>query len=212
LALNVELLEEETGENLEARALLRAVKNEVERLTALSERYLSVARRKPPSFESEDVGELCREAMEFLRADFQRHGVEILLNLSPVLPAVRVDEGQIKQVLYNLLRNAREAMPGGGRITLGASPTPDGGVTITVDDEGEGIDEGVRTRLFEPFFTTKGHGTGLGLVITREVVEAHGGSVRCDRLEPRGTRFSVFLPAAGDAPETSVDGARNRVK
>jgi signal transduction histidine kinase len=211
LALNVELLEEETGENVEARALLRAVKNEVERLTALSDRYLSVARRKPPRFESEDIGELCREALDFLRADFERHGVEIVLKVSTGLPAVRVDEGQIKQVLYNLLRNAREAMPGGGKVTLGASPG-DGGVMVTVDDEGAGIDEAVRNRLFEPFFTTKGHGTGLGLVITREVVEAHGGSVRCERLEPKGTRFSVFLPAAGDGPETVIDAAQSRVK
>jgi signal transduction histidine kinase len=212
LALNVELLEEELNDNAEARALLRAVKNEVERLTALSERYLSVARRKPPQFESEDIGSLCREALEFLRADFERHGVHIALKMSPDLPPVRVDEGQIKQALYNLLRNAREAMPSGGRITLGASPSPDGGVTVTVDDEGAGIDEATRTRLFEPFFTTKGHGTGLGLVITREVVEAHGGSVRCERLEPKGTRFSIYLPAASAALETGVDAPGSRVK
>jgi two-component system, NtrC family, sensor kinase len=212
LALNVEMLEEEVNENAEARALLRAIKNEVERLTALSERYLSVARRKPPQFETEDVSGLCREAMEFLRADFERHGVQIALNVKPDLPSVRVDEGQIKQALYNLLRNAREAMPGGGRATLGASPAPDGGVTITVDDEGAGIDEATRNRLFEPFFTTKGHGTGLGLVITREVVEAHGGSVRCERLEPKGTRFSIYLPAAKAALEAGVDAPGSRVK
>jgi signal transduction histidine kinase len=188
------------------------VKNEVERLTALSERYLSVARRKPPQFESEDIGGLCREALDFLRADFERHGVQIALNVSPDLPSVRVDEGQVKQALYNLLRNAREAMPSGGRITLGASPSPDGGVTVTVDDEGPGIDEATRSRLFEPFFTTKGHGTGLGLVITREVVEAHGGSVRCERLEPKGTRFSIYLPAASAALETGVDAPGSRVK
>lgn len=193
LALNVELLEEEVGENTEARTLLRAVKNEVERLTALSERYLSVARRKPPRFESEDVGALCRESIEFLHADFERHGVRIVLEVAPNLPAVRVDEGQIRQALYNLLRNAREAMPNGGRIVLGAA-LAEGGVSITVDDEGAGIDEKARARLFEPFFTTKGHGTGLGLVITREVVEAHGGFVRCEPREPNGTRFSIYLP------------------
>jgi signal transduction histidine kinase len=193
LALNVEMLEEEVGEHTEARALLRAVKNEVERLTALSERYLSVARRKPPRFETEDVGELCREALEFLRADFQRHGVKVALEIAPNLPPVRVDEGQIRQALYNLLRNAREAMPNGGRVVLGAAREGHG-VAITVDDEGGGIAEDARARLFEPFFTTKGHGTGLGLVIIREVVEAHGGFVRCEPREPKGTRFSIHLP------------------
>lgn len=195
LALNVDLLEEEVGENTEGRALVRAIKNEIERLTALSERYLSVARRKPPRFETEDVGELCREAIEFLRADFERHGVKIVLEVAPNLPAVRVDEGQIRQALYNLLRNAREAMPNGGRVVLGAAPAEDG-VLITVDDEGSGMDEEARKRLFEPFFTTKGHGTGLGLVITREVAEAHGGFVRSEPREPKGTRFCLYLPTA----------------
>jgi signal transduction histidine kinase len=191
------MLEEELGTNVEAGALLRAVKNEVERLTALSERYLSVARRKPPRLESEDIGALCREAMEFLRADFERHGVQIALDIAPNLPSARVDEGQIRQALNNLLRNAREAMPNGGRIVLGARPAPtEGGVVITVDDEGSGMDDEARGHLFEPFFTTKGHGTGLGLVITREVVEAHGGTVRCEPRKPKGTRFSIHLPVA----------------
>jgi len=76
----------------------------------------------------------------------------------------------------------------------------EGGVEITVDDAGEGIDEETRARLFEPFFTTKGHGTGLGLVITREIVEAHGGRIRCEARPEGGTRFSIELPAAPAEP------------
>jgi signal transduction histidine kinase len=204
LALNVELLEEELPDNAEARALLRAVKNEVERLTALSERYLSVARRKPPRVEKEDIGQVCRDAFDFMRADLSRQGISVDLRIEDDLPAVSVDEGQIRQALYNLLRNAREAMPSGGRVVLSAHRR-EGGVEITVDDAGEGMDEETRARLFEPFFTTKGHGTGLGLVITREIVEAHGGRIRCEARPEGGTRFSIELPAA--PPEPAVPAA-----
>jgi signal transduction histidine kinase len=205
LALNVELLEEEVSGNAEAAALLRAIKGEVERLTALSERYLSVARRKPPRLETEDIGQVCRDALAFVRADLTRHGIQVELDIAQDLPPLRVDEGQIRQALYNLLRNAREAMPGGGRVRLSARAVP-GGVEITVDDEGAGIDEETRARLFEPFFTTKAHGTGLGLVITREIVEAHGGTLRSDPRSPKGTRFSLFLPSSGAAGDEALRG------
>jgi len=195
LALNVELLEEELSDNAEARALLRAVKNEVERLTALSERYLSVARKRPLHVETEDIGQVCRDALDFMKADLSRQKISVALEVDPDLPAVRVDEGQIRQALYNVVRNAREAMPSGGRIVIAARRHGDG-VEITVDDEGGGIDPEMRARLFEPFFTTKGHGTGLGLVITREIVEAHGGHIRCEPRPQGGTRFSIELPPA----------------
>jgi len=200
LALNVELLEEELGDGAEARALLRAIKGEIERLTTISERYLSVARRKPPRLEREDVGQICRDAAAFVRGELERHHVSVKLSVEPDLPALAVDEGQIRQALLNLLRNAREAMPSGGTVELRAERTGEGGVVLTVEDEGAGIGEEARARLFEPFYTTKTHGTGLGLAITREIVEAHGGKITCEPREPHGTRFEVRLPAGTDAP------------
>jgi two-component system, NtrC family, sensor kinase len=200
IALNIELLEEELGESEahgEARTLLRAIKNEVERLTALSEQYLSVARRHPLRLEEEDIAEVVREACDFMRGDLRRHGVEARLELGRELPPVRVDEAQIKQALFNLLRNAREAMPGGGTVVVGVREgdrSNGGGVEVTIDDEGTGIDPETRERLFEPFFTTKSHGTGLGLAITRQIVEAHGGRLDCSARQEGGTRFVVHLP------------------
>lgn len=203
LALNAELLEEEIGENAEAKTLLRAMRNEVERLTALSERYLSVARRKPPRLENEDIGQVCRDALDFMRADLERHGIKVDLRCDADIRTVSIDEGQIRQALYNLLRNAREAMPSGGRVALLAR-NAEGGVEIVVEDEGPGIDAESRARLFEPFFTTKGHGTGLGLVITREIVEAHGGQLECEPVAPHGTRFVMFLPSEPPSTETAA--------
>jgi signal transduction histidine kinase len=194
IGLNVELLEEELGsDESEGRQLVKAIKNEVERLTQLSEQYLSVARHQPPRLEEEDLGEVVSEASDFMRRDLERHGVETRIDISPDLPSVRVDEAQLKQALFNLLRNAREAMAEGGIVQVSVEGSDDG-VDIVVDDEGAGMDEGTRAKLFEPFFTTKGHGTGLGLAITRQIVEAHGGRIACESRPERGTRFRIHLP------------------
>jgi signal transduction histidine kinase len=83
-----------------------------------------------------------------------------------------------------------------------------GGVDITVDDEGEGIEAAARAQLFEPFFSTKSHGTGLGLAITRQIVEAHGGTISCEARVERGTRFRIHLPEADRAtaaPKSQID-------
>ena len=197
MALNVELLEDELGSAAEeARVLLRAIRVEVERLTALSEQYLSFGRKQPLRVEEENLSEVLAEACEFMRGDLGRHGVALRLELSARGLRARVDEAQIKQALYNLVRNAREAMPGGGTISVCLAEAAEGGVDVMVDDEGAGMDEPTRARLFEPFFTTKNHGTGLGLAITRQIVEAHGGAIRCEPRVPAGTRVVIHLPAS----------------
>jgi signal transduction histidine kinase len=105
------------------------------------------------------------------------------------------DEAQIRQALLNLLRNAREAMPGGGAIDVCVA-AEGMSVAIDVDDRGGGIPEEIRDRVFDPFFSTKGEGTGLGLAITRHIVDAHGGSVTCVPRTGGGTRFRLALPIA----------------
>lgn len=196
IGLNVELLEDELGsDESEGRTLVKAIKNEVERLTQLSEQYLSVARRQPLRLEEEDLGEVVREASDFMRRELERHGIKTVIEIDADLPNVQVDEAQLKQALFNLLRNAREAMPEGGRVDVAVARSEDG-VDIMVDDEGAGMDEGTRARLFEPFFTTKGHGTGLGLAITQQIVEAHGGRIACESRAERGTRFRIHLPVS----------------
>lgn len=201
IALNVELLEEEVGVEepaSEARTLLHAIKSEVERLASLSEQYLSVARQAPLTLEREQVGELVQEACDFMRRDLERHGVGIEVDVAPDVDVVMADEGQIKQALFNLLRNAREAMSSGGKVIVSVRAATGGGADVMVEDEGSGIDDATREKMFEPFFTTKGHGTGLGLAITRQIVEAHGGNIACD-ARPEGARFWIHLPSAEDS-------------
>ena len=206
LALNVELLDEElAGGEGEASALLESVKLEVERLTQLTEKYLSLARRSRPDFQEEDLAMVVRDAVASSRAELAAHEIRTELAIEPGLPSVCLDETQMRQVLLNLIRNAREAMVGGGELRVGVRvltpPAPAERVEISVADSGGGMDEETREHLFEPFFTTKRHGTGLGLAITQEIVEAHGGKIRCERREPAGTRFVIELPVRQAAGE-----------
>jgi signal transduction histidine kinase len=205
MALNVELLEDDlAGASEESRELLRAIRREVERLTALSGQYLSFARRGPQRLEVEDLREVIGEAAEFVRRELEQQGVVLQVKSAPEPVPAKVDEAQIKQALYNLIRNAREAMPSGGQVTVSVSAATGGGADIVVADEGIGLDEATRARLFEPFFTTKSNGTGLGLAITRQIIEAHGGSIACEPNEPRGTRIWIHLGDRDATPPAAV--------
>ena len=204
IALNLELLEEDLSPDLrEARALVRAIGNEVDRLTSLSEQYLSFARQRPSIVGGEELGDLVREACEFVRRELEKAGVRLELTLDEALGPVPVDEAQLKQALFNLLRNARDAMPDGGVVRVAVHAVGPN-VEIVIDDEGTGIDPEVRARLFEPFFTTKRHGTGLGLLITRQIIEAHGGALELSERTPKGTRVTLRLPRRQAFPRTSA--------
>jgi two-component system, NtrC family, sensor kinase len=198
IGLNIELLEEELAASAalsESRQLVAAIKSEVERLSRIAEQYLSVARRPRPRLERERVEDLVSELLAFVRPELERAGVASHVEADEGLPEVELDESQLRQALLNLIRNAREAMPKGGALTLAVrrfGPS----VELCVEDTGAGIPEDVRASIFDPFFTTKQRGTGLGLAVTREIVEAHGGSIACEPRAPQGTRFRLLLPAA----------------
>jgi len=203
MGLNVELLAEELGnprgqdrtQRAEVSSLLAAIQREVQRLEQLSEEYLRVARLPQPRMEADDVTAVVREVVAFARPEIERDGCTVELYVANALPAALFDEAQLRQALLNLLRNAREAMPGGGPIDVHVM-AEGMGVVIDVDDRGGGIPEEIRARVFDPFFSTKGEGTGLGLAITRHIVQAHGGTVTCQPREEGGTRFRVALPIA----------------
>ncbi|RYZ02615.1 MAG: HAMP domain-containing protein [Myxococcales bacterium] len=198
IALNLELLEEEVPSSAdEAHNLLRAIKAEVERLSALSGQYLSVARQRPQQKQPEKLVEVVEEACEFVRRELSQAGVQLELAIDAEVAELMLpmDEAQVRQALLNLLRNAREAMPSGGRVVVRVVRS-DGGLDLIVDDEGVGMPATTRERLFEPFFTTKQHGTGLGLAITRQIAEAHGGGIRVEPREPRGTRIVLHFAGA----------------
>ncbi len=205
ISLNIELLEEElASQNItgESRELLVSITREVERLGNLSEEYLRLARIPSPRMDSEDVGALVSDVAKFCKPEIERAACELVVSIPTDLPPVLFDEAQIRQAVLNLLRNAREAMPGGGRIELGV--VAEGmSVAVAVSDRGGGIPDAIRDRVFDPFFSTKGEGTGLGLAITRRIVEAHGGTLTCDAREGGGTTFRLALPLASSKSQFS---------
>jgi signal transduction histidine kinase len=200
MGLNIEMLEEELSQSegaqrSEVKNLLTAIQREVQRLEHLSEEYLRVARLPQPRMEAEDVAAVVSEVVVFARPEIELARCTVALTVDESLPPALFDEAQLRQALLNLLRNAREAMPDGGRIDVRVA-AEGMSVVIEVADRGGGIPEPIRARVFDPFFSTKGEGTGLGLAITRHIVESHGGSVTCEPREGGGTRFRIALPIA----------------
>jgi len=203
IGLNVEMLQDalerarfsSPGEAEEVRTLLQAVTREVDRLTETTERYLRLARSPAPALAAEDVNGIVDGVLDFAAGELGRAGVRVERRLDPALPRALVDEAQLRQVLLNLVRNAREAMEGGGTLRLSTS-TAEGAVHVRVEDTGPGIPEEARAHLFDPLFTTKPHGTGLGLALSRQILEAHGGALACERTGPSGTVFHLRVPLA----------------
>lgn len=196
IGLNLELLEEELamgGDKEESQQLLLAIKKEVERLSALSGQYLRVAKRPTLRLEQESFTDFVHEVLDFLGPELSRANIDYAVEVEEPLPQVAFDESQMRQALLNLLGNAREAMsPEGGKLLVRLSPT-EGGLRLSIDDTGPGLSEEARARIFEPFFTTKPRGTGLGLMVTRQIIEAHGGTIGCEAREEGGTRFWISL-------------------
>jgi nitrogen fixation/metabolism regulation signal transduction histidine kinase len=203
IGLNVDMLGDEICDpGSESKRLLESIQQELERLESISEEYLRLARLPEPSLTPDDPTHLLRDTAEFVRREMDAAGVELHSDLASQLPAVAMDEPQLRQALLNLLRNAREAMPDGGTAKLEATRY-DGGVRIQVHDEGAGIDEEEREHVFDLFYTTKERGTGLGLPLTQQIVVAHGGSIACKPRHPHGTTFEIWLPAAAQTTSGS---------
>jgi two-component system, LuxR family, sensor kinase FixL len=146
-----------------------------------------------------DLNEVVREAIDLSLAGTAHYGIDVRLELDPVLQPVMIDSVQIQQVLVNLIRNGMEAMQAVDRRELCISTAADGGdfAQVTVRDSGPGLPEAVQKCLFQPFVTTKDNGMGIGLTICQSIVEAHGGSIVVLRDGAPGTAFRFRVPFVG---------------
>ena len=154
--------------------------------------------RQEPQIAVLNIQKLIEEVADLAGADARQHHARLRFELADDLPTVRGDPIQLQQVLLNLVRNGLEAMAGAGEpreLTVRAHSPQAGEVVISVSDSGMGLTDDVAARLFETFFTTKPTGLGLGLPISRSIVEAHGGSLTATPNPDRGTTFSLKLPA-----------------
>jgi signal transduction histidine kinase len=172
------------------------VQGEVRRLNGIVEEFLSLARPIQLRPEPVQVVGLLDEIRRLVEPQAGRAGIVIEQTTPAGLPDLRADRDRIKQVLLNLVLNATEAMPSGGRLTLGAAASATA-LALTVTDTGGGIPPELLPRIFEPYVTTKAKGLGLGLAIARRIVEAHGGRIDAESGARQGTRFRVTLPLDG---------------
>ncbi len=183
---------------------------------ALTQQLLAIARKQAPQPRPILLNYVVSSTENLLRRLIGGQ-IDLVTVLAPNLRTVLADQAQLRQVLLNLVLNARDAMPHGGRITVstqandrlsGAQAT----VSLLVEDTGCGMDEGTLARLFEPFFTTKqpGHGTGLGLATVQRIVSEAGGTIEVKSEAGHGTRIEVLLPATEAVPAASVSAGCSR--
>jgi len=182
-----------------AQRHLATAEREVSAATVIVSDLLEFARERQPVVDDVDVTGLLDEVLSILPPPT---GVTVERSGDSKV-AVRGDREMLRQVLLNLIGNGYQAMPDGGRLTVGASMT-DGVAQLHVADTGVGMSAETQQRLFEPFFTTKPRGVGLGLAVTKRIVEAHSGTISVSSEEGRGTEFVVLLPVIA-APRNGSD-------
>jgi two-component system, LuxR family, sensor kinase FixL len=163
-------------------------------------RLRAFVRRHTPDRRRRDANELIHEILPLVEMDCRSHEVDLQLELQQDLPKIQVDGIQLQQVLLNLTRNAVEAMnavePPTRQLVVHTCALSEDEAEISVRDTGPGVPAGLLEQLFEPFFTTKPEGMGLGLSLSRSIIEAHGGTLRYDSGPERGSIFRIRLPTA----------------
>jgi two-component system cell cycle sensor histidine kinase/response regulator CckA len=208
LVSTLELLRAQGDDRERREAAISEVEAYVKRGSSLTRQLLLFSRRGVTRRERLELNEVLRETSSLLQR-LVRENIHVDVELEPASLPVEADRGQLEQVLVNLVVNASDAMPGGGRMVLRTGRRPEGHVCFEVEDTGRGIAEELREKVFEPFFTTKAaeKGTGLGLSVVHGIVTGHGGWVELVSEIDRGTLFRVVLPRAADLPEGARSGA-----
>ena len=165
---------------------------EVKRLDTIIENFLKALRPIRPNASECDAFKPLAETLNVLSGELSDIGIKVSVQAG-VIPKVFADEGLLKQLYFNILRNAMEAMDEGGSIKISAS-SDDDYVKISFADSGCGMDESAMANLFEPYFTTKPDGHGLGMMIIQGIIRAHNGKIDVDSKKGEGTKISIWLP------------------
>jgi PAS domain S-box-containing protein len=202
VALNAEVClrwirSEPPGLERASQALSRII-NDANRAASIVDRNRSLYSQGTPQREPINLNEVIREMVVMLRDAGSRHGILIRSALDPALPMTRADRVQLQQVLMNLMLNGIEAMQEGrGELSVASRRTEDGQLLVSVTDSGIGFPGDNLERIFEAFFTTKPQGTGMGLSVSRRIIESHGGRLWASPNTGRGATFQFTLPNDG---------------
>ncbi len=193
---SIELLRQSPQASDDDRTLMAIVHREIQRLNVLIGDLLDYANPKPKQPVDLDLAVVVDEVLQVARADQVFTDVDLASEIERPLP-IHADPAKLRQVLWNLLRNAAEAAATGGRHVRVTASAQSGGARIVVEDDGPGITKEQLGRMFEPFFTTKPKGTGLGLAMSHAVVAEHGGRLDVESQVGKGTKMVVSLPRPG---------------
>jgi hypothetical protein len=203
-----ELIKSSLSPNHEHYDLLELIDREIERISAIIHQMYQLYRRSPQRASTFSLLQILREVVYLLEAAASKKGVKLQLEPANEAIEVHLAEGEVKQILYNLLRNAIQASPTGDIVELRINQQ-ENGVIVKVADRGPGISAEIVHRIFDPFFTTK-HGEsepgmGLGLSVSRSLIEAMGGWIEVSNRAGGGTEFSAAFPRRLEVQEVSTD-------
>jgi signal transduction histidine kinase len=194
VASGLDLLSKHLRGNSTAESILEQIRAQVRRMESAIHDLLSYARPKEPLFVLTDPGQILDRLLALVRPQAEAVGVRVELTRPETLPKVRVDPELLTQALVNLALNAIQAMEKGGVLGISVESVPDG-VRFSISDTGKGIGPEQLDQVFRPFYTTKHQGTGLGLTITKGIVERHGGRLEVESRPGVGSTFSIVVAA-----------------
>lgn len=179
---------------------LAVIESEIERVNKIIRQFLDFARPRPPTLQKIDLLKLLEETLHLVVYELETQGIILEKKYKDDNPYVAVDGEQMKQVFLNIILNAIQAMPRGGKLTVTTFSEfiPPGSKELVVSfrDSGEGIPPGIREKIFEPFFSTKEEGIGLGLPIVQRIIEEHKGKIKVESYPGQGTTFYIYLPTS----------------
>lgn len=173
--------------------LIDPMLSEVDRIDRLVQSILEWSRPSPPQLEQVDINILTSEVLGLMTPVFSRSGVEVIWQPGDI-DTVLADQAQIKQVLWNLLKNAENVSTKGDKIRVTTAMDHGTMLRLLIDDQGPGLDENHKEKIYEPFYTTRAKGLGLGLTISKRIIERHGGRLLLENREQGGARAIVSLP------------------
>jgi two-component system, NtrC family, sensor kinase len=207
---NASLLLQDTPAGDPDRADLQTIVDETMRCRKIVKGLLEFSRQAKPQTQPLELNQVIEDVLGLVKNQASFRNIVLEMALDPDLPAVMADRDQMRQVVLNIVLNAAEAMPGGGRLRLASTfDRAAGRARIEAKDTGSGIPEEIQARMFEPFYTTKKTGTGLGLAIAYGIVEEHKGRLRVDSAPGRGTTMIIELPTLGGPPCTPPSAPEN---
>ena len=199
LTIHLQLIQrklDQLSSNKDTQRIAKSIEvctEEVNRLDGILNHFLGAIRNTPPDFQDVDLLTLIEEVVRLLEEALQSNKIEINVEVNSPTPIVLADINQLKQVLYNIIKNAMEAMPRGGVIKI-KPRSDDEFVYIMIADTGQGIDHEDLSKIFQPYFTTKDTGHGLGMMVVNRIMRAHGAKIGIDSKKDKGTVVTLQFP------------------